>query len=155
MESEKARAKRLFDNFKLTIAQWEIIYCYQNKVCWICGRPNDRAGQRLAVDHSHQDGLIRGLLCSKCNPLLGKLENAFKRLGLHKVPGLTLVAVALKIASYLQNPPAVKALGIAIYGYAGRVGTKKHRKSLKREIKAKHKMQNKDVPLTQSMGRPK
>lgn len=139
MESEKARAKRLLDNFNLTPEMWEIIYCYQNKVCFVCGRPNQRAGQRLAVDHSHQDGLIRGLLCAKCNPLLGKLENAFVRLGLHKVPGLTLVAVIEKLHHYLKDPPAVKALGVAVYGYAGKVGTKKHRKMLKKQRKAKNK----------------
>lgn len=137
MESEKARAKRLWDNFKLTPQQWEIIYCYQNKVCYVCGRPNSRASQRLAVDHSHLDGLIRGLLCSKCNPLLGKLENAFVRLGMHKVEGVTLLAVVEKLYHYLKDPPATKALGIAVYGYAGRVGTKKHRKLLKRERKSK------------------
>jgi hypothetical protein len=137
VESEKARAKRLWDNFKLTVKQWEIIYCYQNKVCWICGRPNDRAGQRLAVDHSHLDGLIRGLLCSKCNPLLGKIENAFVRLGMHKIPGISLVTIIEKLAAYVKDPPAVKALGTKVYGYAGRVGTKKHRKLLKREQKAK------------------
>jgi hypothetical protein len=137
VESEKARAKRLCDNFKLTITQWEIIYCYQNKVCWICGRSTERTGKRLAVDHRHDSGLICGLLCHQCNVLLGKIENAFVRLGLHKVPGLNLIAVIEKLAAYLKDPPAVKALGTAVYGYAGRVGTKKHRKLLKKERKAK------------------
>lgn len=142
MESEKARAKRLMNNFKLTPEMWEIIYCYQNKVCFLCSRPNSKANQRLAVDHSHLDGLVRGLLCSKCNPLLGKLENAFVRLGLHKVSGVTLVAIVEKLAHYLKDPPATKALGVAVYGYAGRVGTKKHRKLLRKQ----KKMKNKDVP---------
>lgn len=132
----KAWAKRLLDNFKLTPEQWEIIYCYQNKVCYVCGQPNHRIGQRLAVDHAHSDGLIRGLLCAKCNVLLGKMENAFVRLGMHKIPGMNLVAIAEKLSHYLKDPPATKALGIAVYGYAGRVGTKKHRKLLKRERKA-------------------
>jgi len=146
MESEKARAKRLMDNFKLTPEMWEIMYCHQNKVCFLCGNPNNRAGQRLSVDHKHDEpnaGLIRGLLCAKCNAFLGKIENAFKRLGLHNTPGLTLLKAVENIAHYLKDPPATKALGVAVYGYAGRVGTKKHRKHLKRERKAKKK----DVPL--------
>lgn len=131
----KAWAKRLLDNFKLTPEQWTVVWAYQHGVCYVCGRPNDRVGQRLAVDHDHFSGLIRGLLCSKCNPLLGKLENAFKRLGLHKVPGLTLVAVIERLGQYIKDPPATKALGVAVYGYPGRVGTKKHRKLLKKEKK--------------------
>ena len=137
MESEKARAKRLMDNFKLTPEMWEIIYCYQNKVCFVCGQPNNRVGQRLATDHDHGSGLIRGLLCAKCNAFLGKIENAFKRLGLHNTPGLTLLKAIENIAHYLKDPPATKALGVAVYGYAGRVGTKKHRKLLKKQKKSK------------------
>lgn len=131
----RAWAKRLLDNFKLTTEQWQIIYCYQNKVCYICGRSNERTGKRLAVDHRHDSGLISGLLCHQCNVLLGKLENAFVRLGLHKVPGLTLISIIEKISQYLKDPPATKALGVAVYGYPGRVGTKKHRKLLKKQKK--------------------
>ena len=135
METEKARAKRLLDNFKLTPEQWEIIHCYQNKVCFVCKNPNNRAGQRLATDHDHTSGLIRGLLCAKCNAFLGKIENAFKRLGLHNTPCLTLIRAIQRIGEYLTDPPATKALGSPHYGYAGRVGTKKHRKLLKKQRK--------------------
>jgi hypothetical protein len=135
MESQKARAKRLKDYYSLTIEQWGAISAYQRELCWLCARP-ERTGKRLAIDHSHLDGLVRGLLCSQCNPLLGKLENAFVRLGLHKVPGLTLIAIIEKLAGYLKNPPATQALGQSVYGYAGRTGTKTHRKFLKRRAKA-------------------
>lgn len=131
MQSEKARAKRLWDNYRLTLEQWQKIFEHQGGVCYICGRPELVAGRRLSVDHSHLDGLIRGLLCSKCNPLLGKLENAFIRLGMKKA-GLELVSIILRLAGYVSEPPATKALGAAVYGYAGRTGTKKHRKLLKK-----------------------
>jgi len=126
----KAWAKRLWDNYKLTPEMWKSIYDYQGGVCWVCGRP-ESTGKRLAVDHSHLDGLIRGLLCSKCNPLLGKIENAFIRLGMKNM-GLNLVVIVRKIGAYVLEPPATKALGAPVYGYAGRVGTKKHRKMLKK-----------------------
>lgn len=135
MENERARAKRLKDYYNLTIEQWDAISAFQNGVCWLCGRP-ERTGKRLATDHSHLDGLVRGHLCSQCNPLLGKLENAFVRLGLHKVSGLTLIAIVEKLATYLKNPPATEALGQPVYGYAGRTGTKVHRKFIKRQRKA-------------------
>lgn len=130
----KARAKRLWDNYKLTVAQWEQISEYQHGVCYICGRVERVSGRSLATDHSHLDGLIRGLLCSQCNPWIGKIENAFVRLGL-KNAGLDFVTCVARVAEYINNPPATRALGAATYGYAGRTGTKKHRKLLKKMAK--------------------
>lgn len=40
----------------------------QNDVCAICCGTTERA---LHVDHCHNSGLVRGLLCSNCNTLLG------------------------------------------------------------------------------------
>lgn len=135
-QKAKAREKHLRDNFKLEVWQWEMVDEYQHHVCWVCGRPNapDKKGRvkRLSTDHAHADGLFRGLLCQKCNPLLGKLERAYVRLGLHKVPGLDFVTIVSRLALYVQNPPATAALGAPHYGYPGSVGTKAHRKMLKR-----------------------
>lgn len=130
----KAWAKRLWDNYRLTPEQWQKMYDYQGGVCWVCGLPEPVPGRRLAVDHSHLDGLIRGLLCSKCNPLLGKIENAFIRMGMKKA-GLDLIQIVLRLAKYVYEPPATSALGAPHYGYAGRVGTKKHRKLLRKLTK--------------------
>src|ERR1700676_964042 len=132
MESVKARAKRLSDNYNLTIEESDRIDAYHKNVCWICGRPEPVVGRRLATDHSHLDGLIRGRLCSRCNPLLGKLENAFVRLGMHKIPGVQFVQIVEKIAAYVKNPPATLALGRQVFGWAGKIGTIRHRKFLKR-----------------------
>jgi hypothetical protein len=66
---------------------------------------------------------------------LGKIENAFIRLGMHKM-GLKLSIILTRLSKYGEEQPATKALGSPHYGYAGRVGTKKHRKQLKKERKA-------------------
>lgn len=43
----------------------------QRGLCAICGRPNkDKRGYDLYVDHNHQTGKVRGLLCSRCNHLV-------------------------------------------------------------------------------------
>lgn len=42
----------------------------QKEKCKICGRKNIR----LCVDHNHDTKKIRGLLCIKCNAMLGHLE---------------------------------------------------------------------------------
>lgn len=132
---ERAWAKRLWDNYKLTIEQWQAIFTFQGGVCYVCQQPEPVKGRRLSVDHEHDTGLIRGLLCSRCNPIIGKLENAYKRYGLGKVVGLTVKTLATRIASYLWESPASKALGMGHFGYTGRTGTKKHRARLRREAK--------------------
>jgi hypothetical protein len=135
LKNEKARAKRLMDNYKLTIAQWDKIALHQKGVCWGCGEPEPVKGRRLSTDHDWETGLVRGLLCSRCNPILGKLERAFRRYGLHKVPGLTQLQVLENLANYLKCPPAVSALGAPHYGWPGRTGTIKHRKMLRKLAK--------------------
>src|SRR5438445_350801 len=48
----------------------------QNGVCAICGcLPTYR---RLALDHCHETGKIRGLLCTRCNIALGHIEGWLK-----------------------------------------------------------------------------
>ena len=130
---ERARAKRLMDNYKLTIKQYEQILAHQGGVCFICRQSEPVKGRRLSVDHDHITGEVRGLLCSRCNPLLGKLERAFRRYGLHKTAGLSVAMVVYRIYNYLTLRPAKQALGYEHFGYAGRTNTKAHRKRLMKE----------------------
>lgn len=46
----------------------------QNNCCAICGNPpsDDRA---LALDHDHQTGVLRDLLCTNCNVGLGNFRD--------------------------------------------------------------------------------
>lgn len=126
---ERARARFLKLAFGITPVEWDRVLAYQNGVCFVCDQPSLK--KRLASDHRHHDGLFRGLLCDKCNPLLGKIENAYTRYGLRKVRSLP--AILLSLSHYLSRPPAISALGWAHYGYIGRTGTKKFRKWAKRK----------------------
>jgi hypothetical protein len=132
---ERARAKRLLDNYKLTVVMYDAIWNFQGGVCYCCHEAEPVKGRRLSVDHCWTTGLIRGLLCSRCNPIIGKLERAYKRYGLGKVTALTVQLLASRIATYLFEPPATKALGYSHFGYAGRTNTKAHRKLLRKERK--------------------
>lgn len=132
---ERARAKRLMDNYKLTVEQYDAILESQGGVCYGCRMAEPVKGRRLSVDHDHGTGLVRGLLCSRCNPILGKFERAYMRYGLGKVLTLNVATLLFRLAYYIQEPPATKALGMQHFGYSGRTGTKVHRKRLRKERK--------------------
>ena len=48
----------------------------QKGCCSICRRSLDHDGKTFHVDHCHTTGLTRGLLCCKCNHLLGHADDS-------------------------------------------------------------------------------
>jgi hypothetical protein len=131
--SEKKRAAHLKQAFDITPIEWDKVSSFQGGVCFCCRRKP--IGKRLSTDHNHTSGLFRGLLCHACNALLGKIENNFKRYGLHKVPGLTVEGVLIALHAYLSDPPAVEALQRQVFGYPGKIGTQAYRKWVKKRAK--------------------
>jgi Autographiviridae endonuclease VII len=47
----------------------------QLNCCAICGKNKDEFRYALSVDHNHETGKIRGLLCLNCNTGIGKFED--------------------------------------------------------------------------------
>lgn len=58
--------------YKITSSDYETLLAVQNGLCAICG--GSTQNKKLAVDHSHIDGSVRGLLCLRCNTKLGWFE---------------------------------------------------------------------------------
>src|ERR1019366_8151336 len=56
----------------ITLDEFNAMQLLQRGLCAICGcsEPHDRK-TRLNIDHDHSNGMVRGLLCSKCNSALG------------------------------------------------------------------------------------
>lgn len=60
------RDRHLFKKYGLTIADFLKLIEEQNGVCAIC-----QEAPATAVDHNHETGQVRGILCSQCNSLIG------------------------------------------------------------------------------------
>ncbi len=61
--------------------------------CAICGIPKEKLPMRLAVDHCHATGKIRGFLCNSCNSALGYAKDDTK--------------ILQKMIEYLNNNGAI------------------------------------------------
>lgn len=67
--------------YGITVEEYDELLKKQGKVCAICGDDeplvHGRTGKqfRLAVDHCHTTGRVRGLLCQKCNRAIGLLRD--------------------------------------------------------------------------------
>jgi hypothetical protein len=59
----------LKERYGVSKEQYEEMYTLQNGACGIC----QSVLPVLAVDHCHQSGKIRGLLCKPCNSAIGLL----------------------------------------------------------------------------------
>lgn len=89
--SHRARVK---STYGLTPEDYAALLSAQDGACAGCG---GKRGYRLSVDHDHATGLVRGLLCRRCNKVLRDVRDSR--------------ALLFTLALYLLEPPA-KKLGI-------------------------------------------
>jgi len=89
--SAATHAARIEKTYGLSAADYDALLAGQGGRCAICrGAPKSK---RLAVDHDHGSGAVRGLLCSRCNhDLLGSAWDS--------------LALAHALVTYLDTPPA-------------------------------------------------
>ena len=76
-DPEYTRAYNLNKKYKITPLQYRQIFLAQDRVCKVCGKSSKGT---LHVDHDHVSGKIRGLLCSKCNTMLGLSDESIETL---------------------------------------------------------------------------
>lgn len=72
---EIQRRSWLKQRYGITPEQYDAMHAGQNGRCAICEIEAD-----LQVDHSHETGKVRGLLCHKCNKALGLMDDSVGRL---------------------------------------------------------------------------
>ena len=103
------RKYTLWTFFRLRPEEWEAVLKYQGGVCAISGKaPKTKA---LSRDHCHKTGLVRGALSMDMNRGLAHFNDD--------------PVLLRKAADYLENPPAVAALGKSVYGLLGKAQRKK------------------------------
>lgn len=78
--------------YGLSIADYMALDEAQGHRCAICHKKRRKHDRRFAVDHNHVTGIVRGLLCGRCNYLIGYLHEN--------------VEMFQRAASYLLEPPA-------------------------------------------------
>lgn len=66
------RRSNLKSLYGITVEEYDELLATQDGVCALCFRTSSD-GRRLCVDHCHETGAIRGLLCSSCNYSIGCL----------------------------------------------------------------------------------
>ncbi len=72
---ERVRASNLKHSFGLTVDEYDRLLEVQGGLCAICGKKCS-TGKRLSVDHDHDTGRVRGLLCMKCNLIIGHANDS-------------------------------------------------------------------------------
>lgn len=82
IHKKRMKKYKLKQNYNLTIERYNSMLIYQKNVCLICGKKETKRNgygiQPLSVDHNHRTGEVRGLLCNKCNSMIGFCdENPF------------------------------------------------------------------------------
>jgi len=79
-DRERSRNLAFKNKYGISLADFRRMEAEQNGVCSICGQPEtiERNGKArlLAVDHCHDTGKVRGLLCGKCNPMIGYADHS-------------------------------------------------------------------------------
>lgn len=84
---ERHRAHWFMKQYGITLEEYKKMYDNQNGNCAICGEHYELRGENklktLHVDHDHETGDVRGLLCHNCNSGIGYFKedlNLIKRI---------------------------------------------------------------------------
>ena len=70
--SKSVRSQYLKRNYGLTFEEFETMLSDQDNCCAVCGgKETYGRHKRFTVDHNHNTGKVRGLLCHRCNTAIG------------------------------------------------------------------------------------
>jgi hypothetical protein len=70
--SDNQRDTYLREKYGITLEQYNELLDEQRGKCALCRKPPRK--RFLAVDHDHETGAVRGLLCTPCNTTMGFID---------------------------------------------------------------------------------
>lgn len=102
--------ERHFKKYGLTVADRDALLAEQGSCCALCGSHD--AGKAWSVDHDHSIGpkAVRGILCTRCNLVLGKLGDSAESVDLwtacakHYLDVVAKVTTPARIAKVKAKP---------------------------------------------------
>ena len=80
-DKNSARKFRYKNLYGMSIQDYDKMLEKQGGCCMICKEHHTDHATRLHVDHDHNTGKVRGLLCRRCNMLLGVVDDDVNLLG--------------------------------------------------------------------------
>jgi len=86
-KARRSARQVMLAKFDMTPRDYDVLLHKQGGVCALCGEAETRRDRRtgqltsLAVDHCHETGRVRGLLCMACNTGLGLLGDTAEAVG--------------------------------------------------------------------------
>lgn len=78
--ADKEHARGLRRNYGITVGEYNEMLAIQSDCCDCCGNHKSLFKRRLHVDHDKETGMIRGLLCTECNPGIGYFKHSIHRM---------------------------------------------------------------------------
>ena len=69
------REYHLQNKYGLSLHEYDQKLASQGGLCAVCLTDNPGSRGRFCVDHNHQTGEVRGLLCATCNQGIGLLQD--------------------------------------------------------------------------------
>lgn len=67
-------------SYGISLEEYNLRVKDADECCEICKKHISQLSKRLVVDHNHQTGALRGLLCNNCNSILGMAEDNIQTL---------------------------------------------------------------------------
>lgn len=131
---EKAKDQYLKRTYNITLAMRQEVLEFQNYACYICKVPESYFKNSLAVDHCHETGKVRGLLCWRCNRAIQKFEDLLLKEETHMADRLG------RAANYIEFNPFYVVFGTDTIVPPSKVKPKRRRKrKAKPKVKAKRR----------------
>ena len=105
------RSRHYKRSYGISIEDYERMYTEQGGVCKICHLPPNHNSNLLCIDHCHETGKVRALLCDLCNRGLGYFKDDTRLLdraseylrayegGLQNLPASSVVSTSLTITN--------------------------------------------------------